>query len=441
MNTRLSQPHNDHDPTDVGNAHRLAREHGADLRYVPEIGWMAWTGVCWRQDDMAARALMMRVAETIEHERWGISSQNATRIRNALWCAESMLLTQMEEFDQEPYLLTCQNGTLDLRTGELLPHCREHMLTRCIPVAYDSQAAAPKWDQFLRQILPDPEVQAFLQRFAGYSLTGSTTEQVLLFLIGNGRNGKSVYTETLAALLGEYHTAAGISSLTTQRRTGIPNDIAALAGARLVTVSEPQQGIQLHEAMIKDLTGGDTIVARFLRKEHFTFKPQLKLVFRGNHRPRITGTDDGIWRRLLLVPFNVQIPSENVNPDLLSELREELPGILAWAVRGCLEWEERGKLSPPKVVLDTVREYREEMDPLAHFLRERCIQSPGMRTPSTLLHTAYVRWCNQTENTPVSQKSFSSALKRRGFNSRKSGGTMHWIGIGLRAREDGEDAN
>lgn len=432
--------------TDAGNAERFARQHGENVRFVPEWGWVVWTGTHWARDDLRARDLMLQTARSIHHEAadqpstkdqdaiaaHARKSQQAQRLQGAMWCAQPSVAARVEDFDGEPWLLPVLNGTLDLRSGELHAHRREHYCTRLAPAYYDPAATCPIWVAFLERVLPDDEVRAFVQRLAGYSLTGLTTEQVLAFLYGQGRNGKSVFLETLAALLGDYHTATRIETLSATRGAGIPNDVAALAGARLVTVSETPEGSRLNESLVKDLTGGDTIAARFLRREFFQFRPQFKLWIRGNHKPQIRGTDDGIWRRVLLVPFTVQIPPEEIDPQLTERLRDELPGILVWALQGCLEWQCHG-LRPPAAVTDAVREYRTEMDTLGEFIADRCVSTPNAQAKAADLYAAYRKWCEDSGHQPVSTTRFGLMLGERGFHREKAG-TVHWHGIGLAAR-------
>ena len=428
---------------DAGNAERFRHRHGSDVRFVPAWGWMVWTGTHWAKDELKARSLMLETACAIHHEaasqpdtkqqaavaKWARASQQAQRIQGALWCAQPALAARTDDFDRDHWLLPVANGTLDLRSGDLHGHCREDYCTRLAPVHYDAAAECPIWLAFLARVLPDDEVRAFVQRLVGYSLTGLTTEQVLAFLYGVGRNGKSVFLETLAALLGDYHKPTRVETISVTRGGGIPNDIAALAGARLVTVSETPEGGRLNESLVKDLTGGDTITARFLNREFFTFRPQFKLWIRGNHKPQIRGTDDGIWRRFALVPFTVQIPLEEVDPNLLERLRAELPGILAWAVRGCLAWQKDG-LRPPDAVTAAVQEYRTEMDTLGEFIEDCCLIAPHAKAQSSALYGSYQKWCEESGHHPVTKTRFGTALGERGFERHKPK-TIVWHGIGL----------
>ena len=431
--------------TDAGNAQRLIKRHGQDLKFVPAWDWLVWTGQTWARDELKARQVALETARGIHAEAatvsdnaeqkalsdWARKSQNAQRVQAMLWCAQPELAARPEDFDREPWLLPCANGTIDLRTGEVHPHRREHFLTRACPVVFDAKAQCPEWQKFLERVLPDRDVREYVQRFAGYSLTGSTAEQSLAFLYGSGRNGKSVFLETLGLLLGDYHTATRVDSLAVTRGGGIPNDVAALAGARLVTVSETPEGVRLNESLVKDLTGGDTITARFLRHEFFQFKPQFKLWIRGNHKPQIRGTDDGIWRRLALVPFTVQIPLAEVDPGLSERLQGELSGILNWAIEGCRAWQQSG-LRPPQAVTEAVAEYRDEMDTLGEFIADCCLIDAKAKAAASQLYGAYKDWCDNSGHNPVSTTRFGLTLGERGFFKEKSG-VVRWRGIGLLA--------
>ncbi len=279
---------------------------------------------------------------------------------------------------------------------------------------------------------------AYLQRAFGYSLTGLIWEQILLFLHGIGANGKSVFLEILIALLGEYAVSTIIETIIVKQR-GIPNDVARLAGARVVAVSETAEGQRLNESLVKDLTGGDTVTARFLHREFFDFRPEFKLWIRGNHHPQIRGTDDGIWRRIHLIPFTVQIREGERDKGLTDKLREELPGILAWAVKGCLEWQRTG-LRAPVEVLNAVQGYRKEMDTLGTFLDERCVIGNEFSITAKELYAAYTEWCKTAGEHQASQKRFGMALTERGLNRDhiRGGSLCRKIGLGVNDVNDCE---
>jgi putative DNA primase/helicase len=273
----------------------------------------------------------------------------------------------------DPWRLTVMNGTLDLRTGEMGEHRREDLYTRFVPVEYDPVAECREWLVFLNRVLNgNEELIAFLQRAMGYSLTGSTGEQCLFFLHGSGANGKSTFLEILRALLGDYAVQADFATFLENRNDGPRNDIARLFGARVVTSSEVGEGKKVNESLVKSLTGTDRVAARFLYAEAFEFLPTFKLWLAANHKPVIRGTDTAIWRRIRLVPFTVEIPEGERDPELPNRLRAELPGILAWAVQGCLLWLESG-LGVPDQVRAATDAYRRESDILGAFNRRKAV--------------------------------------------------------------------
>lgn len=429
--------------TDAGNGQRFFLRHGADVKFVPEWGWLVWTGTHWARDELHVRDLMIQTARLIHVEaatladpreqelvsKWARTSQQAQRVQAALWCAQPALAATVGQFDKNTWILPVLNGTIDLRSGELYPHNREHYCTKLSPVYLTNGADCPIWKKFLARVIPDIEVRDFIQRFAGYSLTGDVSEQVLAFLYGGGRNGKSVFLEVLAALFGEYHQAAHIQTLSVKGNAGVPNDVAKLAGARLVTVSEVPEGARMNESLIKDLSGGDTITARFLRQEFFQFVPQFKLWIRGNHKPQIRGTDNGIWRRLMLIPFTEHIRDDEVDSNLKEKLLGELPGILTWAVEGCLHWQKCG-LKAPQAVAAAVSEYRAESDTLGQFITECCVTYPGARATAADLYARYREWCAASGHFPGTSTWFGRALGERGFEKSVPKNVI-WLGIDL----------
>jgi putative DNA primase/helicase len=276
-----------------------------------------------------------------------------------------------------------------------------------------------------------PGLTNFLRRAVGYSLTGDTSERALFIMYGSGANGKSTALETIRALFGDYGLRTPAETLLARHGNAIPNDVARLKGARFVSASETDEGRRLAEAQIKDLTGGDTISARFLRAEWFDFRPECKLWLSTNHRPVVRGTDKAIWDRLKLIPFDVRIPEEQQDRKLLSKLKAELPGILAWAVRGCLEWQEKG-LGVPDEVRDATGNYQSEMDMLANFIADACVLKSDAQASATSLFQAYRRWCDDNGERCCNQRGFSASLTERGFYKRRTGktGTEAWQGIG-----------
>jgi putative DNA primase/helicase len=270
----------------------------------------------------------------------------------------------------------------------------------------------------------------FVQRAAGYCLTGKTDEEVLFFLYGTGANGKTTFVETVRKLLSDYAQQADFNSFLEKRSDGARNDLARLKGARFVAAVEAGEGRKLDETVIKQATGGDTITSRFLYREFFEYVPQFKIFLVANHKPRISGTDEGIWRRIRLIPFNVTIPTEERDKRLLEKLQRELPGILAWAVRGCLEWQRDG-LGKSDQVSEATELYRREMDSLADFLDDRCVIGQGEVSDAGLLYETYKVWCQANGEEPTSQKLFGSRLHDRGFEPAKKRGHRCWVGLSL----------
>lgn len=372
---------------------------------------------------------------------WARKSEAQARILATLSLAESEegIPLLPEAFDRDPWLLNVANGTFDLRTFELRSHRREDLLSKLTPVEYDPAAKAPLWEAFLERILPDPELRSFVQRAAGYSLTGSTREQVLFLLYGTGANGKSVFLEILRALHGKgYAQQADFSTFLVKKNEGIPNDRAKLAGARFVSAIETDEGRRFAEALVKQMTGGDTLTARFLHHEFFDFQPEFKLWLAANHKPVIRGTDHAIWRRIRLIPFTVTIPDPEQDKDLPEKLRKELPGILAWAVEGCRSWQTFG-LGTPEAVRSATDEYRTEMDLVGRFLDECTLRGPRCEVRATPLYEAFKRWCSETGEKEISQTALGKRLAERGLERTKdSQNRVVWRGIGLPVPEGSE---
>ena len=279
------------------------------------------------------------------------------------------------------------------------------------------------------------ELIQFLQRAVGYALTAQTIEQVLFFLYGTGANGKSTFLETVKAVLGDYAQQMPTDTLMSKDKSSIPNDIARLKGARFVAAMETEEGKRLSEVQVKQLTGGDTLSARFMRAEFFDFTPTHKLFVGTNHKPLIRGTDYAIWRRIRLIPFIVTIPPEERDKNLPIKLRDELSGILAWAVRGCLDWQENG-LGEPDAVKGATESYRKDMDILSEFLDERCALGTGLKVKAGDLYAAYKNWSEASGEYPVSQTRFGTQMVERGFEKKKSDGIIWYLAIGLRSSDE-----
>lgn len=287
--------------------------------------------------------------------------------------------------------------------------------------------------RFLEEIFDgDRKLIDFVQRAMGYSLTGDVREQCLFLLVGGGANGKTVFQEIICELIGTHATTAPFSTFLRQRNSGAPrNDVAKLCGARLVKASESPQDGALDEATIKALTGEDTICARFLYQEHFEFRPTFKLWLATNHRPEIRGTDDAIWRRIKLVEFPRQFLGKNSDRQLLSKLRTELPGILAWAVRGCQKWQRSGLGNPPAIEEATTA-YRQESDQVGRFLKEACHMGRRFETPARDLYDHYAKWCDNRKEISTSNNEFAKALVQHGLKKKRGNTGVRYIGVSLR---------
>ena len=344
-----------------------------------------------------------------------------------------------DELDASPDLLNTESGTIDLRTGELREHRREDLITKIAPTTYRPDAAAPTWEAFLERVLPGEDLRAFVQRAVGYSATGDTSEQCMFINHGGGANGKSTFQEAIAAALGDYAMRAPTEMLLAKRSDGVPNDVARLKGARFVSASETEEGRRLAESRIKDLTGQDTITARFMKAEWFDFAPTHKLWLSTNHKPEIRGTDAAIWRRIRLVPWTVSIPPAEQDKKLPIALRHELAGILAWVVRGCLQWRRDG-LQAPDEVRKATGEYRAEMDVLAGFLVECCEQDTGHWEYAKDLYECYKRWCDENGERPEPQRKFGGRLGERGFQRDRGGSRGAGIWRGVRLTEGEKEA-
>jgi putative DNA primase/helicase len=436
--------------TDLGNARRLVAIHGEDIRYSHAWKtWLIWDGRRWARDETGAiNRCAKNTVQSIYNEAANITDESRTaRAKHALKSEADARLTAMvslarseltipvrpNDLDTDPWLLNVLNGTVDLRTGELRPHRREDHLTKLAPVEYDADATCPVWDGFLNRIMDGNETLIrFLQRAVGYSLTGDTREQVILIPYGTGDNGKTTMLKTIQVALGDYAAKTPTATLLVKREGAIPNDVARLKGARFVYASEAEQGKRLAEALVKEMTGGEPVAARFMHAEWFEFTPEFKIWLATNHKPVIRGNDKAIWDRIRLIPFDVSIPETEQDKTLDKKLLTELPGILAWAVRGCLDWQTDG-LGAPEEVTQATQGYREEMDVLGNFFEDRCVEMAASGVTTKELHAAYSEWCQLNGETPQGKQAFGTSLTARGFTPTRIGAKQArgWSGLGL----------
>lgn len=427
---------------DIAFADRLYGDHRDDLIWVPERGFFTWDGSRYSHDrtgrvltfcEETTRRILIEAVEAPRREAEALLSQASEysrdrRVRGALEFLKPRIAVRIDELDANPGLFAVVNGTIDLRTTQLRPHDRRDRITRIAPIVYEPDARAPRWYEFLAEIFPDGldnGLTAYVQRLVGYALTAEQTEHTLPILVGKGSNGKTTLIKKLLAVAGDYGQAAPASLLMKKYGDAIPTDVARLAGCRVVVVSETPEDGRLDEERVKLLTGGEgRIAARFLRRDFFEFKPTHHLFLQTNHKPRISGTDFAIWRRIRLIPFNVKFEDSQENPDtehprdpsLDDELTRELPGILNWALEGARLWYENG-LNEPEVVRDATKEYREEQDVLADFVNDCCIVGPERRTTVADIYNSYRSWCEREGTRPWTKNRFARRLTDAGFGS------------------------
>jgi putative DNA primase/helicase len=437
--------------TDLGNSERLVARYGHDLRYCYDFGkWLVWDGVRWALDRTGAaldhaketaRKMLAEAATLADKEdsrklaAWSFRSQARDRLMAMLYLAQPDVSVLPEQLDTHPWLLNVANGTIDLRTGVLHPADRAHLLTKQSPVVYDPHATCLPFLAFLDRIFQgNTALIRFVQKAAGYSLTGLDTEECFFVLWGVGQNGKSTFVETLSALLGtDYAQQATPDLLMQKKQDRHATELAVLRGARLVASVETGQGKRLNEVLIKAMTGGDRIRANFMHQDTFEFRPEFKVWLSTNHKPVIAGTDLGIWRRIRLIPFTYCIPDHEKDGGFKARLREPaaLSGILNWALEGVRLWREEG-LKPPQAVLDATQAYREEMDVLAAWISECCVVDKRAEAKAADLYASYSHWCEAQGERPEPQRSFGLRLTERGFTRNRTTGGMHrWFGIGL----------
>jgi putative DNA primase/helicase len=408
--------------SDEALALRFAERHSGERRYVATFGkWFLYDGMRWRLDDTLetthlVRQICREAAAECRKKHVSVSLASASTVTAVERLARSdrRLAATAEQWDTNLWVLNTPTGLVDLRTGELCPHRADHFVTKLTGAAPDKTCPIATWLKFLDRVCGgDTELIAFLRRMAGYALTGATSEHALFFLYGTGANGRSTFLNALTAALGDYHKTSPIETFTASASDRHPTDLAGLRGARLVTSVETEEGRRWAESKIKSLTGGDRIAARFMRQDFFEFTPIFKLVVAGNHKPGLRSVDEAIRRRFHLVPFTVTIPAEERDETLGDRLKAELPGILAWAIGGCLEWLARG-LGPPAVVRDATVAYLEAEDALAAWIEDVGEPHSNAWESSNVLYRSWKTWCDRVGEHSGSLKKFSQRLEDRG---------------------------
>lgn len=418
----------------------FSTRHDGQLLYVPSLGtWLRWDGCRWKADDVLA---VFNLARAVCREVSALEEGNkAVKLASAATVAAVERLARsdprharrMEDFDDDPWSLNTPAGVVDLRNGTIRPHRRDDLVTKVTAVA--PGGTCRRWVRFLLEITNGNRAMVrYLQRFIGYTLTGTTREHAFMFLRGPGGNGKSVLLNTIAAALGDYATTAMGDVVTMGRNEQHPTHLASLRGARMVLVTEVEEGKPWAEARLKALVAGDKITARVMRGDPFEFQPVGKWWIAGNHSPVLRNPDAAMRRRLHLVPLTYR-PAKP-DPRLAEVLKAELPGILAWAIRGCLEWQHNG-LQPPPVVTDASAEYFDEQDSIAAWFAERCEHMANRTTRSRHLFNDWKRWTSTRGEDAGTEKRFSEALQRLVPKRRSSAG-VEFLDVRLKQAEAGE---
>jgi putative DNA primase/helicase len=420
-------------------------KHRYGLRYAEKWGWLKWDGQVWAAvDDWRVFDLSRQLCREVSAEARGLTNSSAlprklassgtvagvikmSRGRDGIWASS-------DQWDKDPMLLNTPAGVADLRTGEVKLSDSRYFMTKITTVAPNADCPTPLWDAVLKRATNGDQVkQLFLRRAFGYGLTGLTREHVFLFLYGLGGNGKSVIVEAISNVLGTYHRVAPIEMLTESKYDRHPTDLAMLRGARLVTAAETQEGRYLNESLLKQLTGGDMVTARFMRQDFFDYLPQFLLVFTGNHRPRLRSTDEAIRRRMVLVPFDVIVPREERDPELGEKLKDEYPGILHQLIKGCLEWQGHG-LKIPSSVRAATEQYINNEDQVLCWIEEHCENVSHATTSLAELFESWAIYTNKHRLTCGTNRGFGDKLADRGYQRAKRKEGVVFLGIRIKTR-------
>jgi putative DNA primase/helicase len=413
--------------------------HKHELRYVAKWGtWLHWDGARWKFEDTLkvfdlARAVARDFANACDNpgDKPKIASAKTVAAIVSLARSDRRHAATVDIWDTDHWLLNTPGGIVDLKTGTLLPHDPTTYITKVSAVAPSDDC--PLWRTFLDEITGrDHELQAFLQRIAGYALTGSIREHALFFFHGTGGNGKGVFLNTLTAILADYAAVAPMETFVATQNEQHPTDLAGLRGARLVTSQETEKGRRWAESKIKALTGGDPITARFIRQDFFTYSPAFKLVIAGNHKPSLGSVDEAIRRRLNLVPFTVTIAEPD--EDLPDKLRAEWPGILAWMIEGCLRWQEKG-LNPPEAVKAATTTYLSEEDSLGQWAEECCVTGKEQWGVFARLWASWKEWAETSKEPVGTRKAFAGAMAAHGYAPGRRQRVRGYTGIDLKHDE------
>jgi len=443
--------------TDLGNADLFAEMFKDEVRYVTELDtWLIWSDGKWVKSKskllMLVRKLHAKRRAEAKHpegglftrygdpvtpqevKKWTDKSQSRSRIEAMLKLAMDISSVSIPQgaLDHDHLLLGVENGVLDLRTATVRAGHQDDLITQSLSAKYDPEALCPGWKQFIDQVSAGRnDLAGYLQEILGYSLCGSVQEQQLFVFTGKGANGKSTLVDVFLDLLGDYGKTTPAHSLMKSESRAVRNDIARLRGTRFVSAVEINTGKQLDEALVKRLTGGDKIAARFIGKEFFEFVPQAKFFLAVNTLPEVSGADDGIYRRVKIVPFELSIAESDLDKSLPERLKQEKVGILTWAVEGFIRWYKRGGFDEPTCVKEASKDFRSVMDTIGSFLDDKCTRNATSRIPKSGLFAAYQEWAKEACIEPVKMKTFGTLIGQQGFKESKTGSTRFWKGLSL----------
>jgi putative DNA primase/helicase len=440
------------EPGDIRNGKVFAGMHRDKLLFAKPMGrWLRWDGnrwaICTCGEEMeaakeTAKQLLDEAAKVAPTDSekgkrlfaHALHTQNLPRLEAMIRLASSepgMVIGNASELDADPWLLGVKNGVVDLRTGTHLASDPKMLITKQCNATYTPEADCPRFKQFLNEIFDDDlETIAAVRRLLGYTLTGTTSEEVMVICHGHGANGKSVFSNIVSNVIGEYYTVGPNCLLVARDKNdnSVRNDLAKLLGARLISVNELKQDAKLDEQVIKQLAGREPMSARFLHKEFFDFQPTGKVWLRTNHRPTVTGEDDGIWRRLVLIPFKRKFSEKERDTNLEAKLLDERDGILAWMVQGALNWQTHGLLLSPTIMAESGA-YRKDSDLLGEFIEDETEVSPSERTEQGELFLQWKFWCDRNGLRQGSKAAFSRKLSERGHGELKSNGRRYYQGL------------
>lgn len=446
--------------TELGNAEWFANEYKEKALHSNQYGWLVWNKKKWEVDETGkVEVLTTKLFKRIMNHKvvnedgeideaamkrvykWSMDSQSRRVITNSLLLSKALLPVRIEQLDSNKYLLNCQNGILDLKTGTLLPHAPHHMMTKIADIGYEEGAKCPTWDKFLTTVFVDEkgktdhELIRYVQKLIGYSMTGDVSEQSMYFLYGGGKNGKSTFINTIKDILGDYSRQTNKETFISKEQSGGANsDIARLAGSRFVSAVESNEGEKLDESIVKQITGGESVIARFLHKDYFEFSPEFKVFFTTNHKPIVKGTDEGIWRRIKLIPFLAYIPEDKQDLQLPVKLKEEVSGILNWMVEGCLLWQKEG-LKDVDSVRKSNNDYRSEMDISLPFLTECCNINPLAKVELKELYNEYQYFCTENDEYKLKKRTFTREMEGKGFKKEIGAANKTFV-LGLELKKE-----